>query len=265
MAIVDCEESHVHRAESRRWNAHPAIPDPVPPGVPIAAFAHFMGFLLIGAGVAAMGFMAQHAPSADAATAGQLASHGHAVQVYLSAICMDWALLYYCWVGVHRRGGTFATLSGGRWPSARELLVDCAIAVPFWIVWEGAALGVTYLLGPSSAKTVDSLLPVSPVEVLVWAATCITAGVCEEIGFRGYVQRQLRAFTRSGLLAVVGQGLVFGLFHLYQGWKNVIVISVLGILYGLLANWRRNLRANIISHAMTDLWEGWLKFLVWPM
>ena len=41
-----------------------------------------------------------------------------------------------------------------------------------------------------------------------------------------------------------------------------MVISVLGILYGLLALWRGNLRANIISHAWSDIWEGWLKFLI---
>jgi len=232
--------------------------------VPIASTGHFIGFLLIGAGVAALGFMAQHAPSQDAGTAGQLAPHRQALHVYLSAICMDWALLYYCWVGVRRRGGSFESISGGRWRSARELLADVAIAIPFWIVWEAAAYGLTWLVGPSAAKTVDSLLPSSLLEILVWTATCITAGVCEEIGFRGYVLHQLRALTGSTALAVVGQGLVFGLFHLYQGWKNAVVIALLGMLYGLLAIWRRNLRANILSHAMTDFWEGWLKFLVGP-
>ena len=57
-------------------------------------------------------------------------------------------------------------------------------------------------------------------------------------------------------------GHVFGLFHAYQGWRQVVVISVLGILYGILAAWRRNLRINIATHAFTDIWEGWLKFLV---
>jgi hypothetical protein len=56
---------------------------------------------------------------------------------------------------------------------------------------------------------------------------------------------------------------VFGLFHAYQGWKNVIVISVLGVMFGVLAAWRRNLRANIIVHAWADVWSGWLKFLLW--
>jgi membrane protease YdiL (CAAX protease family) len=63
--------------------------------------------------------------------------------------------------------------------------------------------------------------------------------------------------------AVLGQGVLFGLMHSYQGWEQVIVISALGVLYGALAAWRRNLRANIIAHAWSDVWEGWLKQLIW--
>jgi membrane protease YdiL (CAAX protease family) len=239
-------------------------PAPAAPRVPVAPPGHFRGFLLIGAAVAVLGFLAQHAPAADASQPGQLAPHRQAVQVYLAAITMDWALLYYCWSGVRRCGGTFESLCGGRWRSVRELLSDVAVALPFFVVLQLAGFGLAWLLGPNSARSVDALLPRSLAEVLVWIAACLTAGICEEIGFRGYVQSQLRALTGSTALAVGGQALVFGLFHLYQGWKNVIVITGLGLLFGLLALWRRNLRANILSHAMTDLWEGWLKFLVWP-
>jgi hypothetical protein len=49
------------------------------------------------------------------------------------------------------------------------------IAFAFWVLWEGAEYGVYWLLGPSSAKTVDSLLPKSLVEILIWIATSITA------------------------------------------------------------------------------------------
>jgi len=62
---------------------------------------------------------------------------------------------------------------------------------------------------------------------------------------------------------VLTQGLVFGLFHFYQGWKNVIVICMLGVLYGALVAWRRNLGASMIAHAWSDVWGGWLKFVVW--
>jgi membrane protease YdiL (CAAX protease family) len=234
----------------------------------IASWKHFVGFLLIGAGIVALGMLAQRAPAGGSAGAssGQLAGHGQAIHIYLAAIVMDWLLLYYCWAGVHRGGGSLKTLSGGRWETWKDLATDVAIAIPFFVIWEGAAYGVHRLLlafGPSSAKTVDSLLPQSLVEILIWIATSITAGICEEMAFRGYVLKQFHALSGKVAIGVLGQGLVFGLFHAYQGWKNVIVISVLGVLYGMLAAWRRNLRANMMVHAWTDVWEGWLKFVIW--
>jgi len=231
----------------------------------IASWRHFVGFLLIGAGMVALGFLAQHAPTGGSpgASSGHLGRHSQAIHIYLAAILMDWALLYYCWGCVHRRGGNLKTLSGGRWTSWKSLATDVGIAVPFWVLWEGAAYGVHWLLGPSSAKSVDTLLPQSLLEILIWIATSMTAGICEEMAFRGYVQRQFNALTGSVVMAVLGQGLVFGLFHSYQGWKNVIVICVLGVLFGILAAWRRNLRTNIMVHAWADVWSGWLNFVIW--
>jgi membrane protease YdiL (CAAX protease family) len=227
----------------------------------IASWRHLAGLLLIGVAVVAFGILAQRG-QVDNAANGQLASHAIAIHVYLAAILLDWALFYYCWAGVHRRGGSLWSLSGGRWTSWKSLAADLAVALPFWLLWTGAAYGVHWLLGSSSAKTVDSLLPKSLAEVLVWIAACVTAGVCEEMVFRGYLQRQLHSLGGNIAVAVAAQGVVFGLFHAYQGWKNVIVISVLGVLYGALAAWRGNLRVNIVAHAWSDFWEGWLKFLV---
>jgi uncharacterized protein len=231
----------------------------------IASWKHLVGFLLIGAGLVALGLLAQHAPTGGSSgtSTGQIGRHSQAIPIYLVAILMDWGLLYYCWAGVHRRGGNLRTLSGGRWTSWKSVAVDVGIALPFWVLWEGAAYGVHSLLGPSNAKSVDSLLPQSLLEILVWIGTSITAGVCEELAFRGYVQRQFHALTGNVAVAVLGQGLVFGLVHSYQGWKNVMVICVLGVLFGALAAWRRNLRPNIIVHAWADIWSGWLKSVVW--
>jgi hypothetical protein len=61
----------------------------------------------------------------------------------------------------------------------------------------------------------------------------------------------------------VWEGAAYGVHaHGYQGWRNVVVISVLGVLFGVLAAWRKNLRANMVVHAWADVWEGWLKFVV---
>lgn len=238
------------------------IPHPsAAPEKPIASWPHFVGFLLFMAATAALGFRAQHA--ASGAPAGQLAEHGKAIYVYLVAGLMDWALLYYCWAGVHHHGGNLETFSGGRWTSWKSLATDVAITIPFWLLWEATAYAVHWILGPSSAKSVGDLLPRSVVEIVIWIAVSITAGVCEEMAFRGYLQRQFHALSGNIVAAVVLQALVFGVAHAYQGWKPVVVICVLGVLYGALAAWRRNVRVTMLAHAWGDIWEGWLKFVIW--
>lgn len=125
--------------------------------------------------------------------------------------------------------------------------------------------GVTWLLKmlhPSAAAAIDTLLPKSLSEIVMWILLCLTAGFCEEVVFRGYLQKQFHAFTGSVTAAILLQGIVFGITHGYQGWDNVIVISVLGCLFGILAAWRGNLRVNIISHAWSDIWGGWLATVI---
>jgi uncharacterized protein len=244
------------------------ITPPVTRPARIATKSHLVGLLLILFGIAGAGFFAQHQAAAPTskASAGQLAEHAQAIQIYLAALVLDWALFFYCYVGVRRSGGNLASLSGGRWRSAKDVFTDIAIAIPFVALWEGVAYGGHYLLdflsATNNAATVDSLLPKSLLEITLWIFLCLTAGFCEEIAFRGYLQKQFHALTGSIAIAVILQGVVFGVTHGYQGWKNVVVITALGILYGMLAAWRRNLRVNIISHACSDAWEGWLKFIL---
>jgi membrane protease YdiL (CAAX protease family) len=228
----------------------------------IASWPHLAGYLLINAGIVAWGFHVQAAGMGNA-VAGQIADHSQSIRNYLIDIAADCALLYYCWIGVHWRGGNLETLSGGRWTSWKQLFTDIAIALPFWVLWEATAYGVHWLLGPSSARSATALLPQTVPEILLWILVSITAGFTEELQSRGYLQRQFHALSGSIVVAVLGQAVIFGLMHSYQGWKQVIVISALGVLYGALAAWRKNLRANMIAHAWSDVWEGWLKMVVW--
>jgi hypothetical protein len=231
----------------------------------LASKLHLAGLLLLLCGLTAAGVLAQHQATATNASAGQLADHSKAIPFYVSALVIDWALFCYCYIGVRSNGGTLATLSGGRWKRPKEILIDITIAALFWVIWEGTAYGTHFLLDRLFPRTkvaaVDSLLPRSWNEVALWIIVCASAGVCEEVVYRGYLQKQFLALTKSVAVAIVLQGVVFGVSHGYQGWKNVTVISILGVLYGVLAAWRGNLRANIISHAWSDTWEGWLQFL----
>jgi uncharacterized protein len=164
-------------------------------------------------------------------------------------------------VGVHWKGGKLRDLTGGRWTSWQGVVTDLAIAIPFWVLWELTARLMHLLLNRVTAPTTPYQPPVGFQEISLWTMVSVAAGIGEEIIFRGYLQQQFHAATRSLAAAVLLQGLLFGLIHAYQGWKQVMIIAPLGILYGALVAWRRNLRASMIAHAWSDIFEGWLHFL----
>jgi membrane protease YdiL (CAAX protease family) len=202
---------------------------------------------------------AQHAQ--NAAPSSVVASHGAIIRAYLLMIFYEWGMAAWAWGGAQFKGGNLRTLTGGRWTSWRSLAMDVAIAIPFWGVWELTARLVHHAVDRVQTPTTPYHPPSGFVEVFLWIVLSISAGICEEIVFRGYLQQQFCAATRSVIAAVLLQGFVFGLLHTYQGWNQVMVIMPLGILYGALVAWRRNLRASMMAHAWSDIFEGWLKFV----
>jgi hypothetical protein len=228
-------------------------------GALIASPWHTLSILLIFAYFAFRQKMPSNAIGAESAPAAL--SHWVLLRRYAILILSEWGMAYWVWVGVHLKGGYLRDLTGGRWTSWRAVALDVAIAMPFCGVWELTAWLVHRAVERVPAATASYQPPSGFMEVFMWILLSVSAGICEEIVFRGYLQQQFGAATRSVVAGVILQGAVFGLAHTYQGWKQVIVIAPLGILYGALVAWRRNLRASMISHAALDIFEGWLRFL----
>jgi membrane protease YdiL (CAAX protease family) len=179
--------------------------------------------------------------------------HGN-VTHYLSVIVAEWALSFYVWLGGLIPGATrLRDLVGGRWSSWKDVLRDIGIGAAFWVVFAAAGIFMNFLLGPSHVETLGFVNPRGAVEVTLWVMMSMTAGFCEELIFRGYLQKQFLALTGSAALAVLAQAVLFGVCHWYQGSKLVITIMVLGLLYGILAHWRKSLRPGMISHAWSDI------------
>jgi len=119
-------------------------------------------------------------------------------------------------------------------------------------------IGMHFILGRNNqqVEATKMLLPRTYSEMAAWVALSVTAGFCEELIFRGYLQRQFLALTGKAQAAVVLQALVFGAAHLYQGWKGAVTITVYGALFGALAVWRKSLRPGMIQHASQDTFTG---------
>jgi len=93
-------------------------------------------------------------------------------------------------------------------------------------------------------------------EILLWIGVSISAGICEELVFRGYFQRQFHAYTHSRWIALFLQAMLFGISHGYQGTVACVKIVIFGLLYGSLALWRKSLRPGKMAHAWSDILSG---------
>jgi membrane protease YdiL (CAAX protease family) len=214
---------------------------------------HTLG--LIGILLLAVAFGAWFQQRPESQSAGE-AERRSVIGLYISALLLDWALFYYVWRFATRYGTTFERIAGERWSGAGDVARDVAIAIPFWVVWQAAAILTHRFLGPSAAKSIGAFLPRSGSEITLWIGVSATAGFCEEFVFRGYLQQQLQAWTGRPGVALAVQSVCFGIAHAYQGIQNAAVITVLGALYGGLALWRRSTRPGMLAHAWSDVYGG---------
>ena len=78
----------------------------------------------------------------------------------------------------------------------------------------------------------ERILPQSRGELLAYLGLAVTAGVCEEFLYRGFV---MAALARAGLAAwgvVLLSSVLFGLAHLYQGRGGLLSTLVIGTVFG---------------------------------
>ena len=102
---------------------------------------------------------------------------------------------------------------------------------------------------------IPGVLPNTATERAAWVALSVTAGICEEILFRGFLIRFLRDSGQGLTLAaaLLASSLMFGLAHLYQGLRGVVSATVGGLVFGLLFLLSGSLVACMALHALLDL------------
>lgn len=195
---------------------------------------------------------------------------GHAKwPLYVETIVMQWLLVLYAWWGLRLRGRTMREIVGGRWEDAEAVLTDVLIAIGFFfanIMVRAIVLGVMMAVSQGFKtmsiegvqKVAQKIGPQSMLETLLFMGVAVTAGICEEILFRGYLQQQLAVWTKSTTLGVILSAILFCAGHAYQGWLLAVQVGILGLMLGILAAWRKSLRPGIIAHGMQDVISGLL-------
>lgn len=180
---------------------------------------------------------------------------------YLLVLVVEWTTVAIIWWGLNRRGYRLSDLIGGNWSRGIYVLWDFGIGIAFIVIFGGAIQVLSSLLKVVTPAKVATMMPQTRLEMAVWVLVSFTGGFCEEVIFRGYLQRQFSALTRSVVGGIVAQGVIFGLSHGYQGWMLMSLIAIFGICFGLLAQWRHSLRPGIVGHALQDAAGGFLAYI----
>jgi uncharacterized protein len=215
----------------------------------VAGPLHTLFLLLALSVVAVIGYFSVHRQGA--------VHQPHRVFFYLTTIAWEWILVAYIYLGLRRSGKSIRNIAGSSWKGASDFFIDIAIAFGFWIAALFVLSLVAHAVGSNGMSQAARLLaPQGPFESLLWIALAVTAGICEETIFRGYLQRQFVAWTRSAPVGVLLSAALFGAGHIYQGAKATVVIGVYGLMFGILAEARQNLRPGIITHAWHDAITG---------
>ncbi len=114
---------------------------------------------------------------------------------------------------------------------------------------------------PRTWRTADALKPLSWFLPATWserrwfAFVCITAGICEETLFRGFLLHYLHVsgFSLNLTLALLLSSGIFGLQHFYLGIGGTVFSIIAGLILGLLFLMTGTLIVPMVLHAVMDL------------
>lgn len=112
-------------------------------------------------------------------------------------------------------------------------------------------------------KEIDYLLPQSRTEIALFAGVSVTAGICEEVLFRGFLFAYLQAspWHLDASTTILVSSAMFGIAHFGQGTKGMLLAGAIGAALGILYVVTGSLLAPIIVHILIDLRAAALCYL----
>jgi membrane protease YdiL (CAAX protease family) len=195
------------------------------------------------------------------------------LQVYRQAMLIQWSLtlaVALLWLGTRRPWvalGLALRATGGLAGVLVGLAIVLAVLVRHGQLRPADDAALEKLR--QSTRHLERMLPATRPERSWFFALALTAGVCEEVLYRGYVIAYLAGWCgfvlphQSFLAAAVLSSLVFGVGHAYQGPRGVLVTSAVGGFLAAVYAITGSLFAGMIVHALMDLHAGYVSHRAW--
>ena len=170
-------------------------------------------------------------------------------ELYRHSILWQWVLTGAVLAAIYF--GSTPGLPGLSMPSLRVSVLAAVIVLAMLL-----AIGRAFAHWEQETRAIVlKLIPRTPVEKSLFAVLALTAGVCEEFLYRGFVIARL-----SPLFSVAGASLLsttaFALTHAYQGRFGMLRAFFMGWALVAAYFWSGSLIPGMIGHSLIDLLAG---------
>ncbi len=186
--------------------------------------------------------------------------------IYREAIAIQWALaacVAALWLALHRAWSALGVIPHVT-PGLIGVIAGSAIVVVMIARQHGRMLDDDEALDAlrKRMRHIEVMLPHERAELPRFRALSLTAGVCEELLFRGYL---IWYFVHwLGLLpAAALSSALFGVGHLYQGVRGMLITALFGAFLAAVYLVSGSLLMPIAIHAAMDIHSGSLMLRAW--
>jgi membrane protease YdiL (CAAX protease family) len=108
-----------------------------------------------------------------------------------------------------------------------------------------------------SLESSSILLPTTPSERKWFAVTAITAGICEELLYRGFLMSYLPSnfpmFAGQFILISILSGIIYGLSRVYLGMKGILQTALTGFSFAIVYFLSGSLLPAMVVHILVEL------------
>ena len=149
-----------------------------------------------------------------------------------------------------RKGVSIAEYLGLKRVTVKQILAVLGITVVFMFLADFAGI---FADSSASNEFMLNIYNTSVWPVLLWLSLIIFAPIFEETFFRGFLLEGFRQ-SRLGPIGAVGlTSLAWASLHIQYGIYEIVVIFLMGILFGIVRIKTGSLWSTIIMHAFTNM------------
>jgi hypothetical protein len=178
---------------------------------------------------------------------------------YRKTITVQWiitAILLALWFGRGRSSADLGIRWSNDWTGWAALLIAAGIVAGFEIQRRAIVRNEPLREQLRAAtQSLAGLLPHTQRELNYFSLLSVTAGICEELLYRGFLIWYIQQI--AGLnWAIVVSSLLFGYGHAYQGLSGFIKTAVAGLVSAGLYVFGGSILVPIVLHMAIDLLQG---------